>query len=278
MERTVTTAEPDYILGHTAAELDRLIAQARYFGDLTASVFQMAGLTTGMHILDAGCGAGDVSFLAAQMVGPSGMVLGVDKSPEAVALATQRAKQAGLSNVRFVAADLAQFTHDERFDALVGRLVLMYFADPEVIVRRLAQLVRPGGLIVFHEFDLYNATSEPHCELYQTSIDRLIQTFSRAGIQPRAGLKLNQIFTAAGLPAPQMIQGARVEHGADSLAYEQVTRVTESLLPAMEMTGVARADEVQIDTLASRLRAENIARQATIVSPGFVGAWVRKPV
>lgn len=63
---------PSYVLGNTPEELTRLGDQARFFGDLTAQLLQLAGLDAGMHVLDVGCGAGDVAFLAASMVGPSG--------------------------------------------------------------------------------------------------------------------------------------------------------------------------------------------------------------
>jgi cyclopropane fatty-acyl-phospholipid synthase-like methyltransferase len=68
---------------------------------LTEHVLRLAGVRPGMRVLDVGCGTGDVSFLAASLVGPEGEVIGVDKSPEAVALASQRAAEAGLHNVHF---------------------------------------------------------------------------------------------------------------------------------------------------------------------------------
>jgi len=95
-----------YILGHADHELDRLIKQAQFFGDLTAHVLTLAGLQRGMRVLDIGCGVGDVSFLASKLVGPEGMVIGVDQSPEAVALASRRAGAVHLVNVQFMTSDL----------------------------------------------------------------------------------------------------------------------------------------------------------------------------
>lgn len=275
MERAQTHQPTQYALGHADAELERLIKQAQFFGELTAQVFQRAGIAPGMRVLDVGCGAGDVAFLAASMVGPGGSVLGVDKSPEAIAFATQRAEAAGLTNVRFIHRDLADLALDEAFDALVGRLVLMYFADPGTLLGQLAALVRPGGVVAFHEFDLAACTSEPRCGVFETAIERLTQTFGRVGADCRAGRKLGQIFDAAGLPSPQMIAGARVERGAESDVYGQVTRITQTLLPLIIRTGVASAEEVGIETLAERMRAESVALRATLFSPVFIGAWAR---
>ncbi len=90
-----------YVLGHWCNEHRRLMLQSRFIGELTESLFVRSGLTKGMNVLDAGCGAGDVSILAAAFVGPSGNVLGLDQSADSIALARERTKSAGLSNVRF---------------------------------------------------------------------------------------------------------------------------------------------------------------------------------
>src|SRR4030095_13108573 len=99
-------ATNDYVLGHANQELARLVSQGSFFGELTEQVLRAAGLAPGMHVLDVGCGAGDVSFLAASLVGPHGSVLGIDRSMEAVGLATQRASAARLANVRFEVRDV----------------------------------------------------------------------------------------------------------------------------------------------------------------------------
>ena len=275
MIATTQTQNYQQILTHTHSELDRLIEQARFFGDLTEHVFRLAGLEQGMRVLDIGCGAGDVSFLAAKIVGAAGEVIGVDKSPQATALASQRAAAAGLTNVQFITADLTELVLDEPVDALIGRLVLMYFSDPAVLLRRLCQFVQPGGLVVCQELDSTAAKSLPRCELFETAVSRINQTFTRAGADVQTGLKLAQIFIEAGLPRPEMLQMARLGHGPDSPAYKQVTDLTRTLLPLMERVGVATAIEVDIDTLADRLCQEVVANNAALVAPPFIGAWTR---
>ncbi|HET9913319.1 MAG TPA: hypothetical protein VFQ13_15595, partial [Anaerolineales bacterium] len=71
-------------------------------------------------------------------------------------------------------------------------------------------------------------------------------------------------------------QGARVERGPDSPVYDQPVMITRTLLPVMERTGIATAAEVDIDTLAARLREETLAHNSTIVSPAMIGAWAKK--
>ena len=73
-----------YVLGHADMEVQRLLLQGRLYDDYTEHALRLAGLRPGMRGLDIGSGPGDVSFVAARLVGPSGSVLGVDAAPEMV--------------------------------------------------------------------------------------------------------------------------------------------------------------------------------------------------
>ncbi len=267
----------DYPLGHGDAELDRLMKQSQFFGVLTEQVLRLAGLAPGMTVLDVGCGAGDVSLLAAAMVGPSGRVVGIDRSADAIALARRRAEAAGITNVAFRTGDVTELAVDRPVDALIGRLVLMYFADPADALRRLAAHVRPGGLIVFQEMHVRGGSSVPRCALWDASLRRVADAFERAGADPGLATELARVFVDAGLPRPEMILGARVDHGEPAASYAALAEITRTLLPVMERTGVATAGEVGIETLAVRLRDEAIARRATVFAPPLVGAWTTLP-
>ncbi|MBX6722068.1 MAG: class I SAM-dependent methyltransferase [Dactylosporangium sp.] len=266
-----------YSLGHTEQELDRLISQASFFGELTEHALGLAGLEPGMRVLDVGCGPGDVSFLAARLVGPAGVVIGVDRAEPAIATARARADAIGLNNVHFLVGDVADVRLDAPVDAVIGRLILMHLPDPAAVLAHLRTLLVPGGLLMFQEMDLTEAISDPPCPLYDSTLDRVRQTLRRVGADPRTGLKLPRFFAAAGLPTPRLILGARVETGPDTQAYAQVVGIVRTLLPLMEQTGVATAADVDVDTLADRLRAEVTAAGATIVSPHYIGAWTRLP-
>src|SRR5262249_55073191 len=140
-----------YALGSTAAEHERLIRQAARLASLTERLFRDAGIGPGQRVLDLGSGVGDVAILVAQLVGSSGEVVGVERDAQAIARARARVAEAGLNNVRFVQFDLNQFAGDQLFDAMVGRFILQFVSDPVSVVRTLSRLVRPGGVVAFHE-------------------------------------------------------------------------------------------------------------------------------
>jgi ubiquinone/menaquinone biosynthesis C-methylase UbiE len=72
----------DYVLGHNDREQLRLIRQARILAPFTDSFLRAAGIASGMRVLDIGCGMGDVTMLAAQLVGPTGSVVSVDQEAD----------------------------------------------------------------------------------------------------------------------------------------------------------------------------------------------------
>ena len=91
----------NYELGHASRELERLDEQAQIVGPITLQLFREAGIAPGMRVLDVGSGAGHVAFLAAELVGPTGEVVGTDRSAVAVAAAETRAKARTAHQVTF---------------------------------------------------------------------------------------------------------------------------------------------------------------------------------
>ena len=265
-----------YALGHSEQELQRLSHQGQVFGPFTRQLFEEAGVSQGMRVLDVGCGTGDVAFLAADLVGPSGEVVGVDRERTAVDWANARAHSRGTRNVKFVEGDPAEMEFDQEFDAIVGRLVLMYYPDPVDTVRKLMRHVRPGGLIVFQEIDLANACSMPVAPLFERSMTWIKQTLSGTGARIQMGLELYPVFVAAGLPGPSMRIDAVIGGGPQCPLFEVVAELIQSLLPAMEKLKIASAAEVGISTLAQRMRDEVVALKGVVVSGGFIGSWSRK--
>src|SRR5215468_2944455 len=106
----------DYVLGHSDFELQRLAHQAQLLGPNTREFFQAAGLVSGMRVLDVGSGTGDVAFLAAEFVGPSGEVVGTDIAPAAIASARKGAIARWLGQVSFREGNPAEMVFDRSFD------------------------------------------------------------------------------------------------------------------------------------------------------------------
>jgi 2-polyprenyl-3-methyl-5-hydroxy-6-metoxy-1,4-benzoquinol methylase len=269
--------ESFYALGHSEQELQRLTRQGQAFEPFTRQLFEEAGISRGMRVLDVGCGSGDVAFLAADLVGPSGKVVAVDRERKAVDWADARARSFGIRNVNFVEGDPAEMEFDRQFDAVIGRLVMMYYPNPVGAVRKLMRHVRPEGLILFQEIDLANACSLPVAPLFERSMTWIKQTLSGTGARIQMGLELYPVFVAAGLPGPSMRIDALIGGGPQCPVYEILAELVRTLLPVMEKLNIASAAEAQVSTLAERMRDEVVALNGIVRSAGFIGAWSRKP-
>ncbi|WP_433606035.1 class I SAM-dependent methyltransferase [Dactylosporangium sp. CA-139114] len=275
-----SSADPAYALARTQDEYERLGRQAAFLHGTTERLFRAAGLGPGMRVLDVGSGAGDVALLAASLVGPAGSVVGVDVDPAVLSVARGRARALGLDHVRFVEGDAATADLDGPFDAAVGRLVLMYRADPAEALRHIAARVRPGGVLAFQELDLdpsIPSRSLPEQSLWNDTGRLVVETFRRAGMQVRMGRGLFAAFRAAGLPAPAMLDEALTGGGPDFGGYAWLAGVTRSLAPAMAKLGVADPGGLDLETLADRIRADAIDHGTVVWTPSFVGAHAVKP-
>jgi ubiquinone/menaquinone biosynthesis C-methylase UbiE len=273
MRATRNETTQAYPLGHSTAELERLERQALFLRELTEPALRRAGLRDGMRVLDIGCGVGDVSLLAGDLVAPAGRVLGIDRSAEAIRTAKRRAAALGRDDVDFTVADLDALDIEGRFDAVIGRLVLIYLPDPAATLRRLRDLLRPGGVMAFQEYSLPIMQSWPDGPLFRRCSGWVLETFRRAGLETQMGGKLHATFLAAGLPAPEIKVLGRIEGGWQSPIYDYMADTLRSLAPAAERLGVATAAEIDADTLAERLRDEATRNDACIMPPPLISAW-----
>jgi len=268
---------PDYVLGHSERELERLNVQARLFEPLTERFLREAGLRPGMKVLDVGAGHGDVSVLVARLVGAEGSVVALDQSASAVAAIERRAQTLGLRHVRAVQGDVGRERFDTPFDAVIGRFVLMYNPEVTGVLRHLATHLRPGGLIAFQEFDFRGARALPEGPTFERAMSWMTDTLTQVGAHTRLGLELRRHFLDAGLPSPSLRLEASTGGESGYLGYALIAEVLQSLLPAMEKLGVASAREVDVATLPQRMHAEVGARGGVIVLPSLVGAWATTP-
>ena len=184
-------AEPaPYVLGSEAAEVARLEAQARTIEQATTALLRAAGIGEGMRVLDLGTGLGHVSLLLADLVGPSGEVVGIDRDLRMLEHAEQRRAAAGVDHVRYVEGDARTFRDPEPFDAVAERLVLFHLPDAIDVVRHHAAGLRPGGVFAAIDFDVGAARTEPPTELPATLIAWMLAAFRAAQADPTIGSRL----------------------------------------------------------------------------------------
>ena len=231
-----------------------------------------------MHVLDVGCGGGDVSFLAARIVGPTGTVTGIDVHQNRSHWRRSAPRPPGLANVRFLAADAKDFVLDEPVDASSAGWCSMYWPEAASVVRHLAKIRQARRASSRFRTTISRPPSRSRGA--RNSKRRSIEC---ARLHPRGrrnpdGSEARSRLRRCGAADAENAHRPRASNeGRSRRRTVSSTEITRTLLPLMELTGVATADEVDIDTLASRLKGEALELRATHVAPSLVGAWTRKP-
>ncbi len=268
-----------YTMGRSQQETERLIQQSQLYGDLTKRFLKEAGIVRGMKVLDIGSGAGDVALAVAELVGLEGEVVGVDVNEEILKNSRKRAKQSGFENITFIEGNAQTLSFESQFDAVVGRLVLMYVPDPAAALKQFSTYLRSRGIVAFQEIDLTSLWSlvYPDTPLMNTLKKWCIDVVQRSGAYAGMGLDLYRAFVDAGLPEPSIYLAAPAGGPETWSGYEFIANSFRSMLPLIEHYGIATSEEVDVKTLAERLRTEVILSKRPLVLPLHVTASVQLP-
>jgi ubiquinone/menaquinone biosynthesis C-methylase UbiE len=269
-----------YLLGETRGEHARLVRQAAVLNPLTERLFREAGIGPGQRILEIGSGVGEVALLASQLVGPTGAVVGVERDQKTLETARARAVESSLSNVTFVHADVSDIGADRDlglFDAVVGRLIVEYLPNAEGVMRSIALLVRPGGVVAFQDACWGPwLTMTDGLPLRRKCVSLIVETFARSGAHMDMELIFYRAFQDAGLPAPAM--RLEVPIGDDPNIVQYAFDLFSTLLPRMRQYELPLGELGDIETLRTRLEEERATARRFGSTVGLVSAWSRKPL
>lgn len=193
--------QPDvYLLGRGKAEELRLKRQIADLAPLSDPQLAEVAIRAGERVVDLGCGPGGVLHLLGKRVGPAGYVLGLDRSPHFVGLARNFAADLGLTQVEVRVGD-AYDTGLPRasFDGAHMRLVLVNVPKPELIVREMVSLVRPGGWVASFEADLEATVLDPPSAEHDRLRRAYMENARSQGIDLFIGRRTHRLFREAGL-------------------------------------------------------------------------------
>src|SRR4029077_6907669 len=199
--------ERDYVLGTHEEELERLGVQHRAWRPVVLDCWKQVGITVGSKVLDVGAGPGYATVDLAEIVGPSGRVVAVERSGNFVEAIKNSARKGGLYNVEVHELDLM---NDDLpggpYDFAWCRWVLCFVSDPKLVVKKIANVLRPGGRAIFHEYGYYTTWKFfPRRASLEEFRNHVVATWRESGGEPDTGCLLPLWLSNSGFEVRSVV-------------------------------------------------------------------------
>jgi ubiquinone/menaquinone biosynthesis C-methylase UbiE len=262
-----------YALRLSEEELSRYRFMADNARRAEEAMWRQSGIATGARVADIGCGPGAVLTLLAELVGPTGHVVGVDGDDGALAVA-----RAQLDALGHGQADVVQARADESglpsesFDVVVMRHVLAHNGGAEQrIVDHLAGLVRPGGAVYLVDGNAPGFGMDPETPEFRHVQERYLAFLQSRGNDPQAGLRLGRWLRTAGLVVEEFrgwVDPTPLPRGLRPPAW--------AAREAMKAEGFI--DDADIARWQAALAVSDALEERPTIFPAFFAAIGRRPV
>ncbi len=217
----------DYVHGYHPREETRLMDQATTLTDLLHSD---TVYPPGSSVLEAGCGVGAQTVILAKN-SPKARITSIDISDESLAAAKKRVTDAGFTNVEFKRADIFNLPlAPASFDHVFVCFVLEHLPDPVAALKKLKEVLKPGGSMTVIEGDHGSAYFHPDSAAARRAIQCLVDLQAKMGGDSLIGRRLYPLLVSAGFRNVRV--SPRVVY-ADSSRPRMVEGFTKNTFTAM---------------------------------------------
>jgi SAM-dependent methyltransferase len=260
------TTERDYVLGTHDEEIARLGLQHRVWRPVVSDCWQRAGITVGKRVLDVGAGPGYATVDLAEIVGPTGQVVALERSSKFVSAMKERTRTLGLTNVKIYELDLMiDDLPPGSFDFSWCRWVLSFVAEPGVVVGKIAGAIKQGGFAIFHEYGHYETWRYlPRLSSHEKFRAHVVATWRESGGEPDSAPALPALLADNGL----VIRSARPHLFSirpNDYMWQWPASFIDIYLPRLQEMG--RIDQSFADQLQTDLAAAENNPNALMITP-----------
>lgn len=230
----------EYVLGTDMTETVRLGLQHRLWAEAAHRLWERVGVMPGARVLDVGCGPGHAALDMAEIVGPTGQVVGVDESAVFLKQFNDEAKARRVNNVQRVLGDVHELgtllvEQRSHFDVAYARWVFCFVKDPGMVLAGIAAALKPGGRLAIQDYFSYEAmTLAPRHESFTRVIRAIGASWRARGGDPDIAAHLPALGRAHGLEIEHLAVNPRVArpgtpmwHWPDSFWKSFVPRLVE---------------------------------------------------
>ncbi|MFI6996515.1 methyltransferase [Nocardia sp. NPDC050175] len=269
--RTDVGSAGSYIIRGGVEGRERLRVMAGVLAPMARTLLERLPVRPGERCWDVGSGGGDVTRMIAEMVGPTGRVLGTDIDPAKVALA--RAESVAYPQVEYRVLDIQGQEPGETFDIAHVRFLLSHLTEPGVAVAAIGRAVRPGGVLAVADVDFGVPVCCPDLPAYRAFCELYVRTGRHHGADPLIGPRLPLLLHAAGFTDIRI----QIDQPAEPDPAIKLVHVLtlESIADAALDAGLVSAAEMA--AMLADLRAAVDDSSMVLAAPRIVQAWARKP-
>ena len=270
-------SEKSYVIGTHDAEIERLGVQHRVWRSSVLDLWRSAGLTEGMTVVDAGAGPGHATLDLAEIVGPTGCVIAIERSRRFLDALERRAAARGLTNIRTIEADVLDFDWPSlQADRLWCRWVLAFVSDPRKAAHGMARAIRPGGALMMHEYYDYAAWRlAPYSKIFEDYVARIIASWRATGGEPDIALALPALLHEAGLAVTSVRPQVFAAQMTD-FASRWPMGFAREFLPTLVENGTITPDDAQ--RIAADLDRAEADPTTIVITPGVLQIVARRPI
>ncbi len=189
----------------------------------------IASLKEGDIVLDLGSGAGFDAFLAAQRVGKTGRIIGVDMTPEMVAKAKENAKKGKYSNVEFRLGEIEKLpVEDNSIDVIISNCVINLSPDKEAVFKDAHRVLKPGGRLMVSDLVLvkdFPDAVRKSVEAYVGCLAGALMKDDYLYLIENAGFHDIKIISQSGYPVDAMVGDEGIKDIAGSVVSIKIHAV-----------------------------------------------------
>ncbi len=192
--------EKAYVLGTDKAEMHRLGFQHQVWAKQAYAGWERGGFTWGQQLLDLGCGPGFTTKALAYLVGPEGKVIGVDQSATYLEFLDHVASLHRLP-IETQCSSFNEMSLDATsLDGAYCRWALAWVSNPEEVVQKVIDALKPGGTFVAHEyFDWMEVFTQLPKSNIKSSLEAVIKSYDDEGGDIDIGRRLPTILGKKGM-------------------------------------------------------------------------------
>jgi arsenite methyltransferase len=228
---------PDHAhgIGYTEEQLSAAPGEAAAASAGCGNPTAIAGLKSGEVVLDLGSGGGLDVFLAANAVGPSGMAIGVDMTPEMIELARLNAEKSGLTNVEFRLGEIEHLpVPDRSVDVVISNCVINLSVDKGQVFREANRVMRSGGRLIVSDIMAEGLPDEVRNDLtaWAKCVGGAVSLETYVTMIRDAGFTGVEVLNNALIPrdlleewtkgGPTNGEGTEERHGAVSISHAEI--------------------------------------------------------